>query len=91
MTPSPITLEITDVRVQLLQEISEDDARAEGMPPSTVHPGLWHNPLPEDKRGEDYVATARDAFGLIWQHINGKRFPWTSNPWVWTISFLRLP
>jgi hypothetical protein len=88
---SRITLGITEVRVQRLQEISEDDARAEGMSPSLTHPGLWHNPLPEDERSEDYCAAARDAFGLLWQHINGQRAPWSSNPWVWALTFRRMP
>lgn len=86
---SRITLEVTRVCVQRLQEINEDDARAEGMSPSLTHVGLWHNPLPEEERSEDYVASALDAFGLLWQRLNGVRAPWSSNPWVWAISFAR--
>lgn len=71
---SRITLEVTDVRVQRLQDISEDDARTEGV---------------DEIKAK--VPTALDAFHLVWDEINGKRAPWSSNPWVWAISFRRLP
>lgn len=72
---SRITLEVTDVRVQRLQEISEEDARAEGM-------GI------SDGRamcGPQW--SFRDGFSDLWDSINGKRAPWESNPWVWAVSF----
>lgn len=71
---SRLTLEITGVRVQKVQDISEDDAKAEGVP----------SLLP--------VADVRyrDAFRSLWDSINGKKFPWSSNPWVWVIEFKRL-
>lgn len=72
---SRITLEITDVRVQRLQEISEEDARLEG-----VQPGL--NP---DGEGESYVA----GFGDLWESIHGPS-SWNANPWVWAITFGRV-
>lgn len=77
---SRIQLEVTEVRVQRLQDISEDDARAEGV-----------------DEVKDKVPTARDAFRLLWESINGDRAPWTSNrapwasnPWVFAVSFRRL-
>jgi hypothetical protein len=74
---SRITLEVTAVRVQRLQEITEDDARAEGVPVRSY----------EDGRG---VETSREGFRAFWDSINGKRAPWSSNPWVWAISFRRV-
>ncbi len=71
---SRITLEVTDVRVQRLQEISEDDARAEGC---TGLPDVVD-------------VTPREEFERLWDSINGKRAPWESNPWVWAISFRRV-
>lgn len=68
---SRITLEITDVRVQRLQEISEEDAKAEGVSlNSTTH---WET-------------EARDAYCALWKTINGPD-SWSQNPWVWVISF----
>lgn len=71
---SRLTLEVTEVRVRRLQEISEEDAKAEGMDPGT---------------GEN-VAWCRFQFSTLWDSINGKRAPWASNPWVWAITFRRV-
>lgn len=75
---SRITLEITSVRVERLQEISEADAQAEGVKPihfphggSTLHPHFH-------------------GFKTLWGSINGKRAPWQSNPWVWVVEFKQL-
>jgi hypothetical protein len=87
---SRITLEITEVRVQRLQDISEDDALAEGC--------SGHDPDPVDQGGAIYAWKGRSSapcprahFLALWDGINGKRAPWASNPWVWAITFRRLP
>lgn len=71
---SRITLEITEVRVQWLQEISEEDALAEGC-------SRWKG-VPGD--GEQ---SAVQAYVKLWDSINAKKHPWVSNPWVWAITF----
>jgi hypothetical protein len=82
---SRILLEITDVRVQRLQEISEDDARAEGVSDGGClscgdsEPCGCSNPQPD----------ARDGFAWLWQSIHGSD-GWHANPWVWAITFRRL-
>lgn len=72
---SRITLEIKAVRVERLQDISEEDAKAEGVKESIVLPGDRGSFVP--------------AFGNLWCEINGVH-SWASNPWVWVISFKRI-
>jgi hypothetical protein len=76
---SRITLEVTDVRIERLQEIGEDDARAEGL--SQDNDGRWLPGPCEDPRW---------AFRALWEAINGGRAPWAINPWVWAVSFKRV-
>jgi hypothetical protein len=81
---SRITLEITDVRVERLQDISEDDARAEGADPVPCEPASIVFGT--------YKARFRfrDGFRSAWDSINGKRASWDSNPWVWVLTFRRV-
>jgi hypothetical protein len=76
---SRITLRITDVRVERLQDISEGDARAEGCP----YPPEWAG------RFMDRDETAKTWFKSLWNHIHGPD-AWQENPWVWVISFERV-
>ena len=76
---SRINLEITGIRVERLQDISEEDAKAEGV---GVHGG-WNADETE------YGVNARGPFSRLWDSINAKRHPWASNPWVWVIEFRR--
>jgi hypothetical protein len=70
---SRITLEITDVWVERLNDISEKDAMAEGL--ESFCPGL------------DYPRhELRTAFQNLWDSDN-KKHPWASNPWVWVLEF----
>ncbi len=110
---SRITLEITEVRVQRLQDISEADAREEGC--------SGHDPDPVDQGGTIYAWKGRSSapcprahFLALWDRINGKPETmldddgepvlddhgrpikiapkaWAPNPWVWAITFRRLP
>lgn len=77
---SRITLEITEVRVQRLQDISEEDARAEGI--------RFHETSRVYGEGLCYP-TARDAFAALWDKINGPG-SWDANPWLWAITFKRI-
>ena len=90
---SRLTLEITDVRVQRLQDISEADACAEGIEALTAPPdGNWGGPNRFTLR-EGYVnynaPTAIEVFGGLWNRINGAG-AWEANPWVWALSFRRV-
>ena len=73
--------DITGVRACRLQEITETDAQAEGAEIKRVNiaqPGF--------KIG-DPLESYRDVFRCIWNTINGKKYPWELNPWVWPVSF----
>ncbi|MGP2833554.1 morphogenetic protein [Serratia nevei] len=69
---SRITLEITAVRVERLNDISEEDAKAEGVK-AGVSPGHEH-------------MMHQVAFSELWQSIYGAE-NWSANPWVWVIEF----
>ena len=71
---SRITLEVTGVRVERLQDISEADAIAEGVRNSLHLPG---------------GRFARENFEHLWWTIHGDG-SWESNPWVWVIEFKRV-
>ena len=73
-----ITLEITDVRVERLREISEKDAQAEGCPADRFYAAHDSNPTPQ----------CSDWFRESWDELNARRgYPWTTNPWVWVLTF----
>jgi hypothetical protein len=65
-------LRVTDVRVERVQEISEDDAYAEGVRPGFTAPGI---PFTE-------------GFATLWDTINARRgYPWANNDWVWVVVY----
>lgn len=80
---SRITLEITGVRVERLNDISQEDAQAEGMELTGWRP-TYSDP---DSGGE--VWTPYDNFAQLWESIYGEE-SWQANPWVWAITFRRV-
>lgn len=81
---SRITLEVTGVRVERVQEIRETDARCEGVEGQATHGHF------REGRRDPYIGYC-GPFQTLWDSINAKRAPWASNPWVWVIEFKRLP
>lgn len=88
---SRLTLEILQVRIERLHNLSDADARAEGID--------WSSPQFSTEREEDPREVgygpadgsfALDNFRRGWDEINGKRATWASNPWVWAITFRRV-
>ncbi|CUR95145.1 hypothetical protein [Salmonella enterica] len=85
---SRITLDITDVRVERLNGISETDAEAEGIDMEALF---------DSQDCYDCIAdhnmtgrpTAKGAFKYLWESIYGEE-GWKSNPWVWVIEFKRV-
>lgn len=78
---SRIWLEVTDVRVERLHDISEDDAKAEGVEQNPD--GSWRDYLEPIRLWQD---AAKPSFISLWQSINGED-SWNANPWVWVVSF----
>lgn len=85
---SRITLEIINVRVQQLQDISEADCIAEGIQQLGEKQG-WATEarFPDGKR--HFGAGAYDLYRQLWDSINGAG-AWAANPHVWDIEFRRL-
>lgn len=74
---SRINLEVTGVRVERVQDISENDAKAEGVTLDEVGSAIDTYPH-------------KSAFNYLWDKINAKRgYSWDSNPWVWVVEFKR--
>lgn len=81
---SRILLEITELRVERLQDITEEQSMAEGVKPepcdharqACADIGCWGD-------------TAKGAFGFLWESINGAG-SWHANPWVWVVEFKRV-
>ncbi|WP_126962471.1 hypothetical protein [Xanthomonas arboricola] len=80
-----VVLEITEVRVERLHAINAADAEAEGLrkfPFEDSHAWAWRD---GDRCGH---ASPTGAFRSLWTSTGGD---WDANPWVWVISFRRLP
>jgi hypothetical protein len=76
-----IDLEVIDTRPEQLQDISEADAKAEG-----VESRELYDPANPDTYGNSY----RCPYADLWDVINGKKYPWHNNPFVWRVEFKKL-
>jgi hypothetical protein len=73
---SRTNLEVSSIRVERLQDITEADAEAEGVD------FLRHVP------DADETLSARDLYRILWDSINDARgYGWNTNPWVWVVDF----
>lgn len=87
---SRITLEITSVRVERLQGISEEDALAEGVKPGDESRHQFKTAHGKHRRFMVGTAmTAKVAYQSLWNSINGPG-SWDANPWVWVIEFKQI-
>ena len=97
---SRITLEIVSVRVDRLNDISDDDAADEGIEYLSTPTGgddymtFWrdYSRTHEQADGHPFFDDGheRDSFRTLWESINGPG-SWAANPWVWVVEFRRLP
>jgi hypothetical protein len=91
---SRLLLEITDIRVERLQDISEEDAIAEGVErlPGVMSDSYKHYSAhlryskEELKECCPYTSSARASFCSLWESINGRE-SLLQNPWVWVVIF----
>lgn len=82
---SRIDLHVTGVRAELLQDISESDAMAEGI---ELRGGYYLGGIHPIKGTLQCWPDARTAFSKPWDLLNAKRgYSWESNPWVWVYEF----
>lgn len=81
---SRLTLEITNVRVERLQDISEEDAKAEGV--ELLKPGFYR--AYDCKEG--FATTAKRSFETLWTSIYGPD-SWSANPLIWVLEFRQFP
>lgn len=81
---SRILLEITDVRVERLNCITEESAQAEGV--AQLRGGFWKHYQPA---WTQYQISAKGSFVTLWKSIYGEE-SWAANPWVWVIEFNRI-
>jgi hypothetical protein len=87
---SRITLEVTGVRVERLQDISEADAAEEGVESLRGEGEYWKDYLRSTEHCDELIClSARESFRTLWDRINGEG-AWAANPWVWVVEFKRL-
>lgn len=92
---SRITLEVTGVRVERVQDISDADARAEGFPiprpvPTRIAVTDEHGKTTVS-RGQSIYFDARGGFCSVWEAAYAKRdLGWDTNPWAWVVEFNRV-
>jgi hypothetical protein len=83
---SRLALRVTDVRVERVQNITEEDARAEGI----TDGGCLSCGEPEPCGCSNASPCARDAFAWLWRATYGDE-SWAANPWVWVVGFEVVP
>ena len=90
---SRILLEITDIRVERLQDISEADAVKEGIKEFRINcsrDGIKTAYRDYSDVHNDVVTLNNPtaSFRTLWDTLNAKKgYPWSSNPWVWVVEF----
>lgn len=93
---SRLTLRVTAVRVERVQDVTEEQALLEGvggLPDNDKllpHMRLWDDYTPKKKGDGSHTAmiSARASFRTLWDSINsGRGYSWDSNPFVWVVGF----
>lgn len=80
---SRITLEITKIRVERLRDIGKDGRHAKDV----LAEGITRELIDNQEKFFHVDDSPALAFAMLWDSINGKKYPWASNPWVWVVDF----
>lgn len=74
------------ISVERVQDISRDDAKAEGVS------GVWKNPPEKEEHYSRVLLNPYVAnYSVLWDKINAERgYPWESNPWVWVLNYVEV-
>lgn len=84
-TAARIWLEITNVRVERLRDISSNDAKSEGIE-YVIDKITGYCGYDYKNGGYNLMTTPYHGFRSLWEQINGEE-SWKANPWVWVIEF----
>lgn len=95
---SRLTLELVDVRVERVQDISEGDVKAEGVPFGIVcmddgsvmkyrHPDTFARPWDSINGGRTMLFEYEDDDGVVHKEQVPANYGWSANPWVWCLTF----
>lgn len=79
-------LKVTDIQVERLQDISEEDAIGEGVQGEF---DTWQDYGQKDEIGSFVMESARESFRTLWEKINGPG-SWEANSWVWVVKFKKI-
>lgn len=81
-----IWLEITEISVERLQDISEEDAIAEGIKTTWINDDSSCNKFKNYINNGKGSLSPKDSFRSLWESINGAE-SWDLNPWLWVVKF----
>lgn len=89
---SRIHLEITEIKAQRVQDITEEEAMAEGIEKPIEERCMLayrdYSIKEEDNEGYNWFRTAKESYASLWDSINAKKgFPWGVSPWVFAYTF----
>lgn len=85
---SRITLEVIDIKIERLNDITDADAIAEGIRPLPLQSANDKSAWWEVEPGMCQARSPRASYAALWEMINGKG-SWAANPYVWVISYKR--
>ncbi len=77
---------VLNIEAQRVQEITDSDAQSEGVERLQLSPDTLAGVPPPFNKVHPMTSTYIQAFAACWDSINGKKYPWSMNPWCWKIT-----